>query len=97
MYLKKEQFLSRKETNKAKELNIFEKDLQEEFEESISEKREEFNKQMIEYNAQHKAWKFQQTKKVILSPFLGTYSSALILFAVLERGQKASRGKIESL
>jgi hypothetical protein len=56
----------RKEANKSKELKLFEKDLQEEFEELISEKREEYNREMAEYELHFKAWKFQQTKKVNL-------------------------------
>ena len=59
----------RKEVNKAKEAKIFEKDLQEEFQEILAEKKEEFEKEMAEYNVKHKAWKFQQTKKVILALF----------------------------
>jgi len=57
----------RKEVNKGKEAKLFEKDLQEEFEELISEKREEYNRDMTDYELQYKAWKFQQTKKVFIN------------------------------
>jgi hypothetical protein len=47
-----------------KEEKAFDKDLNDEFEEILSELKEEYDFKSAEYNKNNKAWKFQQTKKV---------------------------------
>ena len=47
-----------------KEQKQIDKELKEEFDEILAEKKEELEKETSEYNIKLKAWKFQQTKKV---------------------------------
>lgn len=43
----------------------FERELKEEFDETLAELREEYERQIHEYNANLKAWKLQKTRKVL--------------------------------
>ena len=56
----------RKEVNKAKEDKQYERELREEFDEIIEEKKEIYNTELIEYSKKYRAWKFQRTKKASL-------------------------------
>lgn len=50
--------------NKEKEVKEFERELKEEFEETLAERRDEYERSMNEFNANMKAYKLQKTRKV---------------------------------
>lgn len=50
--------------NKEKEVKEFERELKEEFEETLAERREEYERSMNEFNFKMKAYKLQKTRKV---------------------------------
>lgn len=50
--------------DKEKEREQFEKELNEEFEETLAELREDYDRNLIEFNSKMKAWKLQKTRKV---------------------------------
>ena len=54
---------NRKEANKAREEKHYDKELKDEFEDTMAELREEHEAKMANFDLKMKAWKFQQTKK----------------------------------
>lgn len=55
--------VKRKDVNKTKEERQFEKDLREELDEIIAEKKEEYQRELAEYTQKLKAFNFRNTQK----------------------------------
>lgn len=54
----------RQNVNKSKEEKKVERELKEEFDEIISEKKEIYDQEMVEYSQKYRMWKYQKNRKV---------------------------------
>jgi hypothetical protein len=55
---------NRKESNRAAEEKEYQRELDDEYNDILADKKEEYAKKHAEYSVQLKAWKLQRTRKV---------------------------------